>query len=175
MANVLGEMFKDQANGIGTFPPASFASKIREINKLIGTGGGGSTPVSNRGSFTTPSSDAVVTVTHGLNVRPDILYVWTSKTLTENKYLLFAFITSKAFHEATGINMSNITIEKEGWSMSGGQTHDGYESRNEYVHDQYGLIFGSDETTFQIGCANPVMNQLSPNTQYEFVAIGGLT
>ena len=49
MANVLAELFQDQANAIreglgdiGKFPPAEFAERIRDIVALIGTGGGSS-------------------------------------------------------------------------------------------------------------------------------------
>ena len=48
MANALKELFTETANAIrdglgdiGTFKPSSFPEKIREIVKLIGTGGGG--------------------------------------------------------------------------------------------------------------------------------------
>lgn len=190
--NVLAKLFQDQANAIreglgniGKFAPATFAAKIREINKLIGTGGSGSgeggsveggvATTSNlqfaSGTHRTPEVvTGPQTVKHGLETPPDLIIVCYGKA---------AFQAD----EETALHMrlmcmwgmrSDFDAEIHGGVIYAGanlnESTGGFDNRGaagvSLVGDDYFIFGRADNANGYAG--------LAPDTDYKWIAISGM-
>ena len=186
MANILGELFQNQANAIreglgdiGGIAPLETPSLIRQIVSMIGTGGGGGGGGSiagtgikfSHGSFDTERVGVYQqTIDHGLDERPDFIIVFYSDV---NTYADKNAEAAKTYPLMMAFGFSN-KFSGEVYHL-GFKTYFGMASTGSSLEYDSSLYhFGDDK--FKVGVSNTsaVGGLFAPNSNYQWIAISGL-
>ena len=174
--SALSDLFQNIADAIrtktgdtATMAPATFPDHILAIP----TGGSGDGEVNSdiviATDWTTSSNrGSIRTVTHGLGVVPDIIYIcWTALGKTPTSQILFQAVGfSQAFAQAHGIEGQYMVYNGSNGAFVGVSSEILVDASSNYC------IYGATETQFTFGSTN---YPLDTSQNYRWLAIGGLT
>lgn len=147
-----------------TLTPENIAEGV-DIAGIIGTlaaGGGSNVKIA---TGTDASNSTIRTISHGLGVTPDLVYVWSNSVGTTN-CLFSCFGITKQFKEAIGIGYAIMAS----FVKNGTITNSYYSSQG--IDGTAGWISNVNGTSFKVGTSTTYFNTGSSVT---WIAIGGLT
>lgn len=181
MANALKQLFIDIADAIraktgntSKIVPANFPS---EISNIVVGGGDSNNAEWKFASGTTTGTGSTLTITHGLGVVPDIIYVSVANTAGSTQ-LIGGIGFSSAFTEAFG---GNGTDDERGvqfantssWGVTGLTLKEGVDGAHSSFSDMFGHIRNANTSTFQVGGGS--ITPLPSGKEITWWAVGGIT